>query len=428
MDNLKKLDNADITAKCVEISKCLLNKEVGFQGYDLDITRSVGDTARFAANIRQAGTLEKKQLLAIGVALNIEYRDILNDVLPLMDELGWVQSYGSGRKTQRIDEFIPPLDEVLDNLGNHWQNNELTDIDITSVNSIAYLSEHPATKEAILSELEVDDLVLKRTIDYGEQTSYLGTFYSENIENDVVWTPFYWADKTDDVVKFLSRQSYESLDTIGEITKEVKQYPGKPLDIIDNEKKDVIEAGIGQGYFPSVSIQKDDSSLEYVFPSTAQFGASPENDIFEKARLIVSCIRHGQYHADITKIKYPLSILRALRTNELKPHSYARNQYALLIINRICTYDEVPTGFRTRYKINFVDTPENNIAADIAEEMLRGKEPAGCITEPEVNLLLTKGKFDYSSQRRQIKSKKRIAAQDQYVRLMEFMRGGKLFE
>jgi hypothetical protein len=421
---LKKLNNADITAKCVEISKCLLNTEVGFQDYDLDTTRTVGDIARFAANIRQAGTLEEETLVAIGVALKIDYKDIRNDILPTMEDLEWISTYGAGRKIQKIDEYIPPLDTVLDELGEYWQGNDLTNIDIASVNSVAYLSEKPATKDAVMSELDIDTNSLESTLNYGEQTSYLGTFYSENLGEEVVWTPFYWADKTDDVVKFLAKQSYDSLDRIGEVTKEIKQYPGRPLDMIQGEKKTLVEAGIGQGYFPSVSVQKEGNALEYIFPAAAQFGAKPENDIFEKARLIVGCIRHGQYHADVTKIKYPLSILRILRANQLKPHSYALNQYSPLIINRICTYEEVSTRFGTGYKINFIDTPENNIAADIAEKMLSGNNSIYSITEPEVDELLVKGKFEYTSHVRQIKNKMNIAAKDEFSRLMETMRGG----
>ena len=74
-----KLTYPQITAKSVEISKCLINKQVGFHDFDLEITKSTGDIARFAANIRQARTLEEEQLAAIGTALKIPYNTRLSE-------------------------------------------------------------------------------------------------------------------------------------------------------------------------------------------------------------------------------------------------------------------------------------------------------------------------------------------------------------
>ena len=301
---------------------------------------------------------------------------------------------------------------------------EPTEIDRASVNSLSMLSKKPATKEALISELDINAKYLETTLEYGEQTSYLGTFKSETIEEDVVWTPLYWAGKMDEVLKFLNRQTYENFEVIGNITKGFLQYQGRPNDQI-GEQKSLINAGIGQGYFPSVAVKdRNGVSHEYIFAATPHFEAEPENDIFEKARLIVGCIRHGQYHAEVTRIKYPVNLLRALRENRLSSHSYAVIQYALLIANRICTYETVQTSYGEGYKVIFIDTPENNLAADIAEEMLTGETPiAGSLDEPEARQLLTKGTFNYSAEQRQIKSAKKISANREFGRLMEYMRG-----
>ncbi len=105
---MRKLDSSKITAKCVEVSKCLINKEVGFHDYDLDVTRSIGDIARLAANIRQSGTIYPEQLAAISAAIKQDYRTIRADSLPTLEDLGWVEIRWDGRKIRRIDESIPP--------------------------------------------------------------------------------------------------------------------------------------------------------------------------------------------------------------------------------------------------------------------------------------------------------------------------------
>jgi len=402
----------------------LINKEVGFQDFDLDITKSIGDIARFAANTRQSGTLDEKQLAAIGNALKINYSTLRTNILTELEDLGWVQIISKGRRIKKVDENIPPLQDILTTLGKKWDEMEPTVIDRASVNSLSMLSKRPATKEALISDLDISEENLETTLEYGEQTSYLGTFKSETVEEDVVWTPLYWAGKMDEVLKFLNRQSYENFEIIGNITEGFLRYQGRPIDQI-SEHISLINAGIGQGYFPSVGVKdRNEVSHEYIFAATPHFEAEPEKDIFEKARLIVSCIRHGQYHAEVTKILYPVKLLQALRENRLSAHSYAIIQYALLIANRICTYEIESTFYGEGYKLVFIETPENNLAADIAEEMLRGETPiAGSIDEPEARELLVKGIFNYSAEQRQIKSAEKIAAKREFEKLMEYMRG-----
>lgn len=421
---MKNLSYADITAKCVEISKCLLDKQTGLYDYDLEYSQNIGDLARFAVNIRQAGTIENDKLAAIAATLKIDYRLVKASMLPEMEDLGWVHTFSKNNKITKIDENIPPLQEILRELGKKWDSSEPKDIDRASVESISILSKNPVTKDALFSELDVDNECLQIMLEYGENGSYLGTFRSEILEEEVVWTPFYWADKTEKVERFLSRQNDDDFVSLGELTREFQNFSGKPIELINKNVKSLVEAGIKHGYFPSVAMGNNTiNSHEYVFAATPHFGAMAKDDIFEKARLIVSCIRHGEYHAEITKIKYPVYILQALRENRLKPHSYALVQYSPLILSRICTYEEVSTNPK-KYKVTFVDTPENNIAANIAEEMLRGEEPyVGTADDPEVRQLLVEGYYSYSAEQRKMRSAENVVAAYQFNRMMEAMRG-----
>jgi hypothetical protein len=421
---LKNLSYADITAKCVEISKCLLDKQKGLYDYDLEYSQNIGDLARFAVNIRQAGTIENDKLAAIAATLKIDYRLVKASMLPEMEDLGWVNTFSKNSKITKIDENIPPLQEILHDLGKKWDSSEPKDIDRASVESISILSKNPVTKDALFSELDVDNDCLQIMLEYGENASYLGTFRSEILQEEVVWTPFYWADKFDKVERFLSRQNDDGFVSLGELTREFKNFSGKPIEYVSKNAMPLVEAGIKQGYFPSVAVgNKTTNSHEYIFAATPHFGATEKDDIFEKARLIVSCIRHGQFHAEITKIKYPVSILQALRENRLGPHSYSLVQYSPLILARICTYEKTSIN-PIKYKIVFVDSPENNLAANIAEEMLRGEEPyAGTVDEPEVRQLLVKGYYSYSAEQRKMRHAENVAATHQYNRMMEAMRG-----
>jgi len=281
-------------------------------------------------------------------------------------------------------------------------------------------------RDALLSELEVAPEAFDTTLQYGLQADFLGTFSSAETGKPVIWTPFYWSGKLVEVQKFLARQTEGTLREIGKLTRDFSTYPGRPIEQVTTPIKGILNGGIAHGFFPSVGVNdRSGKGHTYVFPATPHFEAEPGKDIFEKARMIVGCIRHGQYHAEVTKINRPVLLLRALREGRIKPHSYADIEYALLVANRICDYETVPRFSGVWTRPVFIDTPENNAAADVAEEMLRGVEPAtGAIEEPEVSELLTRGTFAYTAEQRSIRSAAKIVAKEPFDRMMQLLHSG----
>jgi hypothetical protein len=256
------------------------------------------------------------------------------------------------------------------------------------------LTKKPCTIDALISEIDVSLIDFKKALCYGEQTNYFGTFKSFETEKEIIWTPLYWAGNMDRVLTFLKRQTYERFEVIEEMANRLISYPGVPYENI-SKNEGILNSGIGCGLFPSVGvIDSKGNKCEYVFAATPQFEIDPKQDIFEKARLIVACVRHGQHHAEISRIKYPVQLLRSLREGRIKPHSYAKIQYALLVTNRICKYEEDDRYGTKTYKPVLIDTPENIIAMDVAEELLKGIGPvSGSVDEPGVKELLINGAY-----------------------------------
>ena len=103
----------------------MINKEVGFQDFDLDITKTIGDIARFAANTRQSGTLDERQLAGIANVLKINYSTLRTNILNELEDLGWVQIISKGSRIKKIDENIPPLQDIITTLGKKWNQRKL---------------------------------------------------------------------------------------------------------------------------------------------------------------------------------------------------------------------------------------------------------------------------------------------------------------
>lgn len=424
------LNNAQVAAKCVEISKCLLNTQVGLVNYDLCASRSVGDTTRFAVSIRQSGEMERNTLAAVSAALKIDFRITKSEILPLFEDLDWIEVKRERNIIKRIDEKIPPAEDILSVLGQRWHEQKPTIIDEATVMGLSRLSKNPISKEALLSELSLNDEQFQTSFEYGQQARYFGSFTSSESGKEIVWTPLYWAGKVENVLRFLERQSEPKLETLGRLTRNLLKYPGTPRGRIPtkNTSPHLLDSGIWHGYFPSVRIK--DRQLrehEYIFSATPQFETDPKKDIFERARLIVSCIRHGQYHAEITKILYPRSILRAMKNNVMKPHPYADIQYALLVIHGIVRLEPATTRYGKAWKVSWIDSPENNLAAEIADQLLAGEELVATSSEEvEAREMLVRGVFNYSSEQRRIKTSKQIVAKKEFDRLMEYVGGVKL--
>ena len=427
---MSKLSDPQISAKCVEISKSLLNTQVGLLNYDLCTSRSIGDAARFAASIRRAGEIGQDTLAGFSAALKIDFRIAKSEILPLFEDLNWIEVKRKGNVIERVEEKIPPAEDILSTLGQLWNKQQPTLVDQATVVGLSELSTNPMSKEALLSELNLDDKQFQIPFDYGQQARYFGSFTSMESGKEIIYTPLYWAGKIEKVLRFLEKQSEASFETLGNLTKSLLKYPGIPRErlSIKKHKLPLIDSGIWHGYFPSVRIKdRQSKEYEYLFAATPQFEIDPKKDIFERARLIVSCIRHGQYHAEVTKILYPGSILRSMRKNEMKPHPYAKIQYALLFIHGMVRFEPARTKYGKAWRVIWIDSPENNLAADIADQLLAGEEViAKSKEELEARKVLVQGIFNYSSEQRRVKTSKQIAAKEEFDRLMEYIGGVKL--
>jgi hypothetical protein len=424
---MRRPNKAQITSKCVEVSKCLIDTASGLHTQELEMTRTTGDIARFVANIKGSEIIDINKLGAISSALKIDYRLLVKYILPKIEDYGWIETKKEINKIRKVDEHVPPIQDTLSILGEEW-NESSTSIDEITVNSLYETCKKPITEEALVSELDSSEDDFKVSRDYGLEANYFGNFISEETGKQALWSPLYWAGRIDDVLKFLERQTYTELNQIGSLTRDFRDYPGTPSENVSNQ--DILDKGIKSGYFPSVSIKKRNNvTHQYIFAATPQFEVEPDGDIFEKARLIVSSMRAGQYHGEITKIKWPTLVLKAFRDGVIRPHSFSDVQYAPLVTHSICTLQPVKVYNNTRYKPIFIDTPENNIAADIAYELLKGEEPVtGKLIEPKVDDILKKGVYNYTSEMRRIKSAKKIEASDEFEKLIQRMSGSGVSE
>jgi hypothetical protein len=423
------LDKAQIATKCVEVSKSLINTQVGLHSYDLVITRKIGDAARFAATIRRSGSIESEKLIAaICDTLKIDFRIISSELIPMFEENDWISTVYDGKRIKRIDENLPPMDDVLTTLGEKWEYEEPEEIERGTIYSLSEVSTRPTEKIELMDKIGIGHDAIQPILEYGSQASYLGTFLSDDRQNEVVWSPLYWNNKPEKVLSYLRKQDDKQFAGLGNLARSITCEPGLPRSHIQNCNESLLDTGIHFGFFSDVQITDNmGRKFEYIFPPSSSFALEPDKDIFEKARMIVACIRHGQYNAEISKILYPLSILRAMRTDLMKPHPYALVQYAILMLHGLIKITPAKTRFGEAYKVTWIDSPENNLAAEMAAQLLKGEAIyQHTHQEIEAKKVLVEGLYDYSTEQRRIKTARSIAATTHYERLMKDLVGARV--
>lgn len=409
-----------IAVNSIEISKALLNKSAGFHTSDLYLTNRIGNATRLAANIKFKDSISKQELEGISCLLKQDYGQTLHSHLKLLEELGWI-TINNQDSENFIEEHIPLLDDVLKEMGVFWNDNNPTNVELASVETLSLLKDRLIEKESLMTELSLPEDSIENSFKYGEGINVFSSFISKD-DVEVAWTPLYWPEHVDDILKFLKRQSYADFEEIENVTTKLDSNQGLPIEKLENSG--MIHGGIASGYFPSVAITNNNVKQEYIFKAIPDLGINPKNDIFEKARQIVSCIRHGQYHAAHSRIIYPISILNALEENRLAPHSHARIQYSPLLFNGVCNHEEVIVNSIKRYKINFIESPENKVAMKMAKEMLKGNSNnVSSMGEPEIEQYISEGSYNLSAEQRYISTNKEICAIDDFNRLLDTTSG-----
>jgi hypothetical protein len=229
-----------------------------------------------------------------------------------------------------------------------------------------------------------------------------------------------------DVEKYLSKQSSQSFLEIGTLHTNIKSTQGIPIELLIKHNNQLLNQGIYCGFFPSIGIKnRNEADHSYLFTASPQFESNEKKDLFERARLIVACIRHGEYHAEWSKIKYPISILNAMMSDTLSPHSHADVQYAILKIHNIIDLEKTEVYGNIAYRTKWIHSPENDIAANIARQMLEGSDATIASAEDlNAQKILVQGIFNYAAEQRRIATSRTVSAPKEFSRMLDSIRGG----
>jgi hypothetical protein len=386
-------ENSRIGLRCQDIQTGLHDVDVDiFAPGEFQTLPLTGMAARLALRIRGRELVDKKQLSVIAATVGIKATE-LNTVVANLEEMDWVRAQKKNGAIEKITETIPYFSDLYETLGDFAVDKGLTEYERASISFL----EHSASGPIAVSALREDGLeqrVIDDVIKIGEEGAYLSTI--ETKKGRMIYSPCYWQEGEQRLNDLISKFSDE---TIRNAIARIRVAQGTPLDTLQTTTEDeVLKQAISLGLLQTPSVTSVSGEKRFIFTPFAgnEQITLIEKHIYEKAMLILSCVRYGENFAQITRITRPHKILSALldarRGHRIGPHSEIGLQYSSLVTGNIGKI--IPDG--NKYFFELIPTPENLKALQLAYDLLLIGEPIqdrGAITNEQEQFFSIDGTY-----------------------------------
>jgi len=425
------LESRDAGLRIVDINKCLAEVTVGYPHYYFPNADEIGGAVRLAQSIKGTESSSIGQFEAVGNRLGLRPADVRNTILPILSQLGWIDTRkdGSG-KIVRVDENIPIVGDVFKEAGELFFEREPSDAERAGVSVLSLVSRCPSPFDDLASRIDVRTPDLQLALEQAKAGQFLGEY--EYAHNRIVYTPYLWDTPSTDVLKTIASLPRSDYADILAAAKVISRYPGIPLETLKmtlgaNADRVMAEA-TRCGLFGRATIETLRSGThEFVFIPSKKLRVPSEgslrNDVFDRVRAVISCVRQGQHFASRTRIRDPVVLLQALLDNGYigkTPHKDIKDQYTILEP----WFGTAARAYDDRYTFQFNRTQENEEIARLAIDVLREPEAATAALLPEeVNELIGVGGRFHGPEVARIRKAPGGPVPLGYAKLMETIRG-----
>jgi hypothetical protein len=385
--------------RAVDIQKSLQDIMISAPHYYFDKTILIGKAARIAANIRGFNYLKPSQLDIMSVELGIAPLEVRDVILPRLEELNVVRLIkGHTGKLERVEEKVPRVASLIEELGKYMQELEPNPIETSGIEALHVATFKPIEKTELRTQLtELKDEEFEILLDCGKTGRFLDEYTAPNGGETQVYSPLIWNEKSEEVMKMYTSLSENQKDELVRILSSINSYPGTPIEKLCTLNQPLLGQAIRTGILEKCSVATKKGTKDYLFMPNPKFRIKSEGvkqcDLFDKTKIILSCIRHGQHYAEITKILYPDKVLqKLLDKGYLNPHSEFKEQYALLELHGIA---KIEPASGNRYYLKLIDTDENRQAIEAATDVLSHTREAvtAHVVDTQARALLISGNF-----------------------------------
>lgn len=363
---------------------------------EFDNLRTAGMAASLAIHMKGLGEIPYEVLRKVSDF----YFDIpsyaLKSVLTMLEEIEFVDLVPSRTKIENVIPKIPNFKDVYSILGEHPNLDTLNEHEQAALHILGSLQNQPENRDRLLTTSGIEKVVFDRCITIG---SFGGLVREHRVRGkNVLVSPVYFADNLNGLADLAATAGSHE---IGKTLDIIRNNQGWPLSLalaqseigqtkLNVTQTSLIEKLASEGILKPPTISYATTNQSFLF--TPQPGSvrldTANREIYERAMGLVAAVRKGQLLPDQYRIKWPLSILRALRDRGyLRSNSDAQAQYRNLVVLKVAYLNEVSTG---RWQLHLRDTPENVSALNLAIQLLETGEMAGMELNQDARIALSK--------------------------------------
>lgn len=369
-----------------------------FQVPDFDELRTIGMAATVAIHIKGLGEVDYELLRKVSEHFMSVPSAALNEVLRLLQDVGFVKLIERGRRIDRVIPNVPVFDDVYDTIADFATSEcEINECEETAIAILRALQSAPQNRDALYNALGVEKALFDRCLEIGASSGIVSHHKARG--RPILISPFYF---TDNLSGLADAAVSAGASTIQSVLDKVKDNQGWPISLLESTK----EIGGDALQSSEIAVLRKLSQEGILKPPTIQFGQRSESfvftprpggtrlnaanrEIYERAMALVSAVRKGQLLPRQFRIHSPLALLRALRDRgHVRANSEADVQYKNLGVLRIAHLKRVSGG---RWELHLIDTPENKKALDLAISLLQTGSLSNMEVNEEARIALTKG-------------------------------------
>ncbi len=373
--------SSEVAARCHEIQTGLGMLEVP----EFANLRSIGMCVRMALHIRGLPPINFETLKLVSAHFLHIPAVAVKSIVEMLDEVEFIKIQSEGRTIKAVIPMVPYYETLYSHLGEFAKDSGFNEAEQLSIDVLSRLSKSPENIDAIRSSSGAESQLLNRTLDIGQQGTYVSIHRSRG--RDIAVSPTFFSENPDIYADIVAGAGAKNIQKVLAL---LKQTQGIPLSIVCSQKEiagtkltdDDISllyrlAQDGAVKPPSISTSYAGENYFLFTPTPSGAALAPtKREIYEKAMAIVSSIRQGQFLPRQYRIRSPGAVLFTLKRDLRlgRATTEATQQYRKLVHLRVAQLIDAGDGFS---ELRIIDTEENREALEIAYALVDSGVPTG---------------------------------------------------
>lgn len=351
----------------------------------LDALQFAGQVYELAWRLRSSQISTGARVEAIAIDARIGTRQLHREVLPVMEQLNWIECHrDTDGKLDRLEAIIPPNEILIADASRLLDTLMVNAVQRAALELIRATSRQPLPVESAVEAVSQVEEVALEALGYLEALNLVRRVERE-VDRPVVFNPNIWSNDEEAATAALRAQDARASSEIGALLEEIALSPGIPQKHVKSTSERWIDFAVSQGLVERSVVQTSDGSEEaFLFSPHLKrdaFGKSP-SDPSGHVRQLVGSMIYASTFAE-WKLRKPGAFLYALiRDGEAGNVSNIKTDYPML--ETAGTIKVVPGDLNGRFRMVLLQS-------DIAESALSIMDSRESMNKGEAGSLQTFG-------------------------------------